>query len=172
MNIATDPYEILGIRENADIEECTDAYKKLAKKYHPDLNPNDAIAREAMKEINRAYDTIKKSANKSYCDESQSATDAAKAQKSNNYSTQKALRIIRKNRKTTPLQITTPRTIQPKRKIQTQAITLRAKHFQYTFTQTTTKINTEHILYFHLHYLPAAYIYCLNMLLNIALTKI
>ena len=65
MNIATDPYEILGVRENADIEECTDAYKKLAKKYHPDLNPNDAIAREAMKEINRAYDTIKKSANKS-----------------------------------------------------------------------------------------------------------
>ena len=90
MNIATDPYEILGVRENADIEECTDAYKKLAKKYHPDLNPNDAIAREAMKEINRAYDTIKKSANKSYCDESQSATDAAKAQKSNNYSKQKS----------------------------------------------------------------------------------
>ena len=90
MNIATDPYEILGVRENADIEECTDAYKKLAKKYHPDLNPNDAIAREAMKEINRAYDTIKKSANKSYCDESQSAADAAKAQKSNNYSTQKS----------------------------------------------------------------------------------
>ena len=83
MNIATDPYEILGVRENADIEECTDAYKKLAKKYHPDLNPNDAIAREAMKEINRAYDTIKKSANKSYCDESQSATDAAKAQNPN-----------------------------------------------------------------------------------------
>lgn len=90
MNIATDPYEILGVRENADIEECTDAYKKLAKKYHPDLNPNDAIAREAMKEINRAYDTIKKSANKSYCDKSQSVADAAKAQKSNNYSTQKS----------------------------------------------------------------------------------
>lgn len=36
-----------------------------------------------MKEINRAYDTIKKSANKSYCDESQSATDAAKAQNPN-----------------------------------------------------------------------------------------
>lgn len=90
MNIATDPYEILGVRENADIEECTDAYKKLAKKYHPDLNPNDVIAREAMKEINRAYDTIKKSVNKSYCDESQSATDAATAQKSNNYSTQKS----------------------------------------------------------------------------------
>ena len=83
MNIATDPYEILGVRENADIEECTDAYKKLAKKYHPDLKPNDAIAREAMKEINRAYDTIKKSANKSYCEESQSATDAAKAQNPN-----------------------------------------------------------------------------------------
>lgn len=90
VNIATSPYEILGVRENADIKECTDAYKKLAKKYHPDLNPNDAIAREAMKEINQAYDTIKKSANKSHCDGSQSAASAGKTQSSNNYNTQRS----------------------------------------------------------------------------------
>ncbi len=90
VNIATDPYETLGVKENADIKECTDAYKKLAKKYHPDLNPNDAIAREAMKEINQAYDAIKKSVNKSHCDESQSAASAGKTQSSNNYNTQRS----------------------------------------------------------------------------------
>ena len=76
-------YDILEVSRKASKEVIEKAYKTLAKKYHPDLNPNDAIAREAMKEINRAYDTIKKSANKSYCDESQSATDAAKAQNPN-----------------------------------------------------------------------------------------
>lgn len=58
MNVAS-PYEALGVQENASLEQCTAAYKKLVKKYHPDLNPNDVIAREAMKEINRAYDAIK-----------------------------------------------------------------------------------------------------------------
>lgn len=58
MNVAS-PYEALGVEENASLEQCTAAYKKLVKKYHPDLNPNDVIAREAMKEINRAYDSIK-----------------------------------------------------------------------------------------------------------------
>lgn len=82
MNIATDPYEILGVRKMPILKNAPMRIK-TRKKYHPDLNPNDAIAREAMKEINRAYDTIKKSANKSYCDESQSATDAAKAQNPN-----------------------------------------------------------------------------------------
>ena len=58
MNVAS-PYEALGVQENASLEQCTAAYKKLVKKYHPDLYPNDVIAREAMKEVNRAYDAIK-----------------------------------------------------------------------------------------------------------------
>ncbi len=57
------PYKILGIKDNASLEECTAAYKKLAKKYHPDLNPDDYIATEAMKQINAAYDTIKNGSN-------------------------------------------------------------------------------------------------------------
>lgn len=53
------PYAVLGVKDNADIHEVTEAYKKLAKKYHPDLNPDDVIAAEAMKTINSAYEAIK-----------------------------------------------------------------------------------------------------------------
>lgn len=53
------PYKVLGVPEGASEEECTKAYKKLAKKYHPDLNPNDASAANKMAEINAAYDKIK-----------------------------------------------------------------------------------------------------------------
>ncbi len=55
----TNPYKVLGVPDGAGEEECTKAYKKLAKKYHPDLNPNDPTAAEKMAEINAAYDQIK-----------------------------------------------------------------------------------------------------------------
>ena len=54
-----DPYEVLGISREASEEEVTKAYRKLAKKYHPDLNPDDPLAAEKMAEINAAYDMIK-----------------------------------------------------------------------------------------------------------------
>lgn len=57
--MARDPYEVLGVPHSADEEEITKAYRKLAKKYHPDLNPGDAVAAEKMSEINAAYDAIK-----------------------------------------------------------------------------------------------------------------
>ena len=54
-----DPYQVLGLPHTATDEEVTKAYRALAKKYHPDLHPNDPAAAEKMSEINAAYDMIK-----------------------------------------------------------------------------------------------------------------
>ncbi len=55
----TDPYAVLGVSPNASDEEITKAYRKLAKKYHPDLNQGNVEAAKKMSEINAAYDMIK-----------------------------------------------------------------------------------------------------------------
>lgn len=53
-----DFYEVLGVSKTASDAEIKKAYRKLAKKYHPDSNPNDAVAAERFKEINEAYDVL------------------------------------------------------------------------------------------------------------------
>lgn len=53
-----DPYSVLGVPHGASKDEVTKAYRKLAKKYHPDLNPGDEEAAEKMAEVNAAYDSI------------------------------------------------------------------------------------------------------------------
>lgn len=55
----SDPYAVLGVAPTASDEEVKAAYRRLAKKYHPDLNPGDASAAQKMNEINAAYDQIK-----------------------------------------------------------------------------------------------------------------
>jgi DnaJ-class molecular chaperone len=53
-----DPYEILGVARTASAEDLQKAYRKLAKKLHPDLNPGDAEAEEKFKEIAGAYGLV------------------------------------------------------------------------------------------------------------------
>ena len=57
--MARDPYEVLGISKGASEDEIKTAYRRLAKKYHPDLNPGDPTAAQKMNEVNQAYDRIK-----------------------------------------------------------------------------------------------------------------
>ncbi|HBX48831.1 MAG TPA: molecular chaperone DnaJ, partial [Clostridiaceae bacterium] len=57
------PYEVLGVRDGASQEEIKQAYRELAKKYHPDKyadNPLRDLAEEKMREINEAYDYLTK----------------------------------------------------------------------------------------------------------------
>lgn len=55
----SDPYKVLGVSSDASDEEIKKAYRSLAKKYHPDLHPNDPAAQAKMNEINAAYEQIK-----------------------------------------------------------------------------------------------------------------
>ena len=53
--MANDPFAVLGVSSSATEDEIKAAYRSLAKKYHPDLNPGDKIAEQRMREVNDAY---------------------------------------------------------------------------------------------------------------------
>lgn len=56
--MADDLYKVLGVSKKASADEIKKAYRKLARKYHPDRNPDDAAAEEKFKEVQGAYDTL------------------------------------------------------------------------------------------------------------------
>jgi chaperone protein DnaJ len=55
---AKDYYATLGVKKNADSKEIKSAYRKLARKFHPDVNPNDKKASERFKEVSEAYEVL------------------------------------------------------------------------------------------------------------------
>lgn len=64
-----DYYKILGISKNATENDIKKAYRKLARKYHPDLNPNDKQAEKKFKEINEANEVLSNAENRKKYDE-------------------------------------------------------------------------------------------------------
>ncbi len=66
--MAHDYYRILGVSRNASDEDIKRAYRRLAKQYHPDANPNNPAAETRFKEINEAYATLVDSAKRSRYD--------------------------------------------------------------------------------------------------------
>ncbi len=72
-----DPYKVLGVNPGATEEEIKRAYRSLAKKYHPDLNPGNEYAAEKMNDINVAYDILTKPGAERYrqtCSQNQEQT--------------------------------------------------------------------------------------------------
>lgn len=69
MSTKRDYYEVLGVNKNAPDGEIKKAFRKLAKQYHPDVNPGDKVAEAKFKEINEAYEVLSDAQKRSQYDQ-------------------------------------------------------------------------------------------------------
>jgi tetratricopeptide (TPR) repeat protein len=70
-------YELLGVPQNATLEEIKQAYRRLARKYHPDVNQNDPAAIDKFRMVQEAYEILKRSDNKDLSKELSSKNNSA-----------------------------------------------------------------------------------------------
>lgn len=89
-----DYYKILGVPKNASEKDIKKAYRKLARKYHPDLNPNDKVAEKKFKAVNEANEVLGNSENRkkydAYGEHWQHAAEYQKAQQQQQQQHQKS----------------------------------------------------------------------------------
>src|ERR1700690_996606 len=66
--MAEDYYNILGVTREASQEDIQKAYRALARKYHPDLNPDDATAKTKFQEVQKAFEVLNDSSKREFYD--------------------------------------------------------------------------------------------------------
>ena len=69
-------YQMLGVSQDADSTTIKNAFRKLAKKYHPDINPGNAEAEKMFKDVNEAYSVLSDEGKRALCRNSCRRLDA------------------------------------------------------------------------------------------------